>query len=444
MGLAAGIAGFLDRPETVSLDPTRAQLGQIRGSGQHGGKGDGFGEQALLGMFQGTEERRIGGRWRGGRPGGPARFHGDCGITNNPAQFFVEAWQILVGQRANVDESFGFGRNHVEANTGPQHGGRQRRVNHGEVRGFVALEIAVDFRAARGKLGELRVESTSRLANSLGLELVKAEASRAEFERPDNPNAVDLAMRGWATMRGGYNQANLDAAIGYFERALRLDPELTQAKIGLAAGLVNRFGAFRVGNLAVDFPRADALLTSALAAKPNSAWAHLARAELQFQRGRIDEAFSELDVAIENDQNLAAAHGLRGAIRVFLGQAKEGIPEIETALRLSPRDPSRNVWEANICHAYALLEQWEKAVERCTKSIATDATFYFPYVNLVAAYGWLNRGYEAKNAIASLLKLRPSFTVNYAEKLWFSYDPTFEWEEHRILEGLRKAGIPEE
>jgi tetratricopeptide (TPR) repeat protein len=288
------------------------------------------------------------------------------------------------------------------------------------------------------------VESTSRLANSLGLELVKAEASRAELERPDNPNAVDLAMRGWASMSGGYNQANLEAAIGYFERALRLDPELTQAKIGLAAGLVNRFGTFRVGNLAVDFPRADALLTSALAAKPNSAWAHLARAELQFQNGRIDEALSELDVANESDPNLAAAHGLRGAIRVFLGQAKEGIPEIETALRLSPRDPSRNVWEANICHAYALLEQWEKAVEWCTKSIGTDATFYFPYVNLVAAYGWLNRDYEAKNAIASLLKLMPSFTVNYAEKLWFSYDPTFEWEEHRILEGLRKAGLPEE
>jgi class 3 adenylate cyclase/TolB-like protein len=300
------------------------------------------------------------------------------------------------------------------------------------------------FEAERGKLGELRVESTSRLANSLGLELVKAEASRAEFERPDNPNAVDLAMRGWATMRGGYNQANLDAAIGYFERALRLDPELAQAKIGLAAGLVNRFGTFSVGNLAVDFPRADALLTSALSAKPNSAWAHLVRAELQAQRLRIDEAFSELDVANESDPNLAAAHALRGAIRVFQGQAKEGIPEIETALRLSPRDPWRNVWEADICSAYALLGQWEEAVEWCTRSIATDATFYFPYVNLVAAYGWLNRDYEAKNAIASLLKLMPSFAVNYAEKLWFSYDPTFEWEEHRILEGLRKAGIPEE
>jgi TolB-like protein/tetratricopeptide (TPR) repeat protein len=296
------------------------------------------------------------------------------------------------------------------------------------------------FEAERGKLGE----STSRLANSLGLELVKAEASRAEFERPDNSNGVDLAMRGWASMGGGYNHANLDAAIGYFERALRLDPQLTWAKIGLADGLVNRLGTFRAGNLAVDLPRADALLTSALSAKPNSAWAHLVRAELQFQRGRIDEAFSELDVAIENDQNLAAAHGLRGVLRIFVGQAKESIPEIETALRLSPRDPWHNVWEAEICHAYALLGQWEKAVEWCTKSIATDATFYFPYVNLVAAYGWLNRDYEAKNAVASLLKLMPSFTVNYAEKLWFSSDPTFELEEHRILEGLRRAGLPEE
>jgi hypothetical protein len=38
----------------------------------------------------------------------------------------------------------------------------------------------------------------------------------------------------------------------------------------------------------------------------------------------------------------------------------------------------------------------------------------------------------------------PSLTVSYSEKLWFSYDPTFEWEHHRIMEGLRKAGLPEE
>jgi class 3 adenylate cyclase/TolB-like protein len=55
------------------------------------------------------------------------------------------------------------------------------------------------FDGERNKLGELQVEFVSRLANSLGVELVKAEALRAARERPGNPDAVDLAMQGWAT-----------------------------------------------------------------------------------------------------------------------------------------------------------------------------------------------------------------------------------------------------
>jgi TolB-like protein len=58
------------------------------------------------------------------------------------------------------------------------------------------------FEGERGKLGELRGESVSRLTNSVGLELVKAEALRAERERPKNPDALDLAFPGWASMNG--------------------------------------------------------------------------------------------------------------------------------------------------------------------------------------------------------------------------------------------------
>ena len=43
------------------------------------------------------------------------------------------------------------------------------------------------FDGERSKLGELQVDFVSRLANSLGVELVKAEALRAMRERPNNP-----------------------------------------------------------------------------------------------------------------------------------------------------------------------------------------------------------------------------------------------------------------
>ena len=56
------------------------------------------------------------------------------------------------------------------------------------------------FDGERSRLGELQVEFVARLANSLGVELIRAESLRALRERPNNPDAVDLAMRGWAAL----------------------------------------------------------------------------------------------------------------------------------------------------------------------------------------------------------------------------------------------------
>ena len=299
------------------------------------------------------------------------------------------------------------------------------------------------FDGERTKLGELQVEFVSRLANSLGAELVKAEALRAMRERPNNPDAVDLAMRGSAARDKGLTPANVDEAIGYFERALQLDPELTRAKLGLAWGLIERDNAFRAGNETVDLPRAEVLVTSALSAQPNNALAHFVRGLLAFARKQFNDTLSEMDVAIENDRNDEAAYAFHGVTHIFVGRAKETIPEVETALRLSPHDPSRNQWELTICHAYSHMAEWEKAVEWCQKSIATNAGSWFPYVDLAAANGWLGHDAEAKAAIAGLLKLKPGFTVQDWASIKWSDDPQFQREYARIVEGLRKAGLPE-
>ena len=83
------------------------------------------------------------------------------------------------------------------------------------------------FDGERSKLGELQVEFVARLANSLGVELVKAEALRAMRERPNNPDAVDLSMRGSAELESHNSKASQDAAVGLFERALESTPNLS-------------------------------------------------------------------------------------------------------------------------------------------------------------------------------------------------------------------------
>ena len=64
---------------------------------------------------------------------------------------------------------------------------------------------------------------------------------------------------------------------------------------------------------------------------------------------------------------------------------------------------------------------------------------------LAAAYAWAGHDKEAKNAVAELLKIDPYFIVQDWKRAWArnSDDPTFNAQLDRILEGLRKAGVPE-
>src|SRR5271165_4558234 len=88
------------------------------------------------------------------------------------------------------------------------------------------------FEGDRGKLGEWQVEAVARIANALGVQLLQAENLRAMRERPTNPDAVDLTMRGWTTLFKSISPGNVNQAIGYFDQALGLDPGSSLKGVG--------------------------------------------------------------------------------------------------------------------------------------------------------------------------------------------------------------------
>src|SRR5688500_7602082 len=71
----------------------------------------------------------------------------------------------------------------------------------------------------------------SRLARALSVELVNVEGRRAPRA---NPDAVDLVMRGWSLLNAGPNHEDVQNAVALFEAALRIDPDNSQAMVGLA------------------------------------------------------------------------------------------------------------------------------------------------------------------------------------------------------------------
>jgi hypothetical protein len=78
---------------------------------------------------------------------------------------------------------------------------------------------------------QLQDEITGRLARRLDLELTEAESRRAQSERPNNPNAVDLAMRGWSLLNQPQSRELLSQSRDVFEQALRIEPELPKPRM---------------------------------------------------------------------------------------------------------------------------------------------------------------------------------------------------------------------
>jgi TolB-like protein/Tfp pilus assembly protein PilF len=303
------------------------------------------------------------------------------------------------------------------------------------------------FDGERSKLGDLQVEFVSRLANSLGVELVKAEALRAARERPDNPDAVDLAMRGWTIFYAHQlpNRENLNEAIALFERALALDAQNVRALAGLTNALTIRVQLGRSEDPASDNVRAEKSIDSALTLQPESSLAHVMKGWVLFNKKQWGPAIAEQETALAEDHNNAVATANASFFKLFAGRAEDGFAGVEKALQLSPRDPYAPTWQFWMCHLHTHLAQWEQAIGWCEKSIAGNPQSWFPYVDLVAANAWAGHMQEAKDAAAQLQKVNPGFTV----QTWlgigrgFSDDPTFNAQFARIVEGLRKAGVPE-
>ena len=152
---------------------------------------------------------------------------------------------------------------------------------------------------------------------------------------------------------------------------------------------------------------------------------------------------AEEETAIADDRNNVDAHAAAGLFKLFLGRSEDGFAGLETALRLSPRDRRLPNWQFYVCHLHTHLAQREQAIEWCNKAHAGNPGDAYVLVDLAAANAWAGHEKEAKEGVTQLQEVHPGFTVQTWAGVHWTDDPTFNAQYARIVEGLRKAGLPE-
>jgi TolB-like protein/Flp pilus assembly protein TadD len=293
-----------------------------------------------------------------------------------------------------------------------------------------------------GDLFDLQDEIVARLARQLGTQLIGAEARRAE--RAPNPDSLDLYFQGMALLNQGNTPDYLVQARGYFERALKLDPGNIEALVWGAYVDALKASLYAADDRAAQLAAAEAALGTALSVAPEHAGAHLFLGLVQIQTNRAVHGIACCERALALDRNLAPAHAMIGLAKYRIGRSEETEAHIEEALRLSPRDTFCAAWLSIAGDAKLFLGSDEEAVARLSGALALNRNN--PYTNFLlgAALAHLGRLDEARAAVQAGLALNRAFTLRRYRAGAASDNPTFLAQRERVVEGLRKAGVPEE
>lgn len=86
--------------------------------------------------------------------------------------------------------------------------------------------------------------------------------------------------------------------------------------------------------------------------------------------------------------------------KMFLGKGEDGFAGVETALRLSPRDPNVPSWRFYMRSLHVHLAHCEQTIEWCSKAVAGLPQAWYPLIGLTAANAWAGHDKEAKEAAA--------------------------------------------
>ncbi|WP_440638979.1 tetratricopeptide repeat protein [Bradyrhizobium sp. PUT101] len=301
------------------------------------------------------------------------------------------------------------------------------------------------FDGDRINLAALQDQVTARLARSLNVELIQAESRRSQMDRPTNPDAADFSMRGWAKRYGPRTKLTNAEANDLFDSALRLDPDNVDAMIGKTLCIADDVIYGWSSSVVEDKRRAIKLVDQVLAKRPATATAHVAKGNI-LNYGNPEEALPEYDAALEIDPNSPVAYASKGAVLITAGRAGEAFSPIQIALRLSPKDPSAGTWRFFLCHAHVHLRQYKEGIEECRRSINLNKLDWFPYVDLISAYGATGQLEMAQQVLVELSAIRPDFTIQWFRQIGYarSSNPQFRREYDDIVEGLRKAGVREQ
>jgi pentatricopeptide repeat protein len=174
----------------------------------------------------------------------------------------------------------------------------------------------------------------------------------------------------------------------------------------------------------------------AIAFAPDNVRAYFVKAFYLANSRRSGEALGVADAGLAINPNFVLLLAPRARAEIGLGRFEQAKADAGRAMRLSPRDPFIGVFRLEMGKAELGLGEVDAAIDTFHQAIDSDYRPFFLYSSLAAAYARAGRIDEAKTALAEARRLNPNLTVKWLGD-HLGMPPA-------VLDGVRKAGLPEE
>jgi adenylate cyclase len=294
------------------------------------------------------------------------------------------------------------------------------------------------FEADVADLFKLQDDVVDRLANSLGNELVKAEA-RSD-RRIANLDAFDLTMRARALSFENIRRTtkeNNNAVRALYEQALAIDPNDAGALVGDAGSyMFDKIAGWASADADYD-AKILGPIDRAIAIAPNDPYAYWVKGTyLSYVVHRTEEGLRAINAGLALNPGSAVLYQGSATAKNQIGMYAEAKSDMMRAIQLSPRDPELGIWYATLAPADIGLGNSDDAIADGHRAIDAGYRPFVVYSNLAVAYAMANRIDDAKAAVAEALKLNPKYSLKLMSER-YRKPPA-------VIEALRKAGAPEE
>jgi adenylate cyclase len=283
----------------------------------------------------------------------------------------------------------------------------------------------------------LQDEITVRVTGTVAPELERWEIRKATERQPQSLDAWGCVHRGMAIVYEVTTEG-LEEARNCFERAIELDPTYSRAYSGLA------YTYSREVYFGVAASREEALRKSmefgrkALTLDEFDTLALLVVGIVMTLLNHPD-ATKQFERAIVINPSDATAHAGLGMALIMDGEPDFGIPHLDWALQLSPRDPRIAMYFGFLAHGHLTAGRYDVAAEKAREARNLRPNSPEPYLLLAAALGHLGRLDEANTALTACERIQSG----YALPSNWAHHYTHEKDNEHFLEGLRKSELPE-